>query len=921
MNSDLKLLSLDEDAQLFDKAKIFLDELKQGSVSSINSDYFQNFSSDLEKFGEIYQYNTKLIAKCQEMNDSVVGYANHVRVVLDEVSKDEIEIMNLRQNFESALKQEELSKYNESLLKERIIELKAELNNLKKGVNTSEDDQIIIEIKESISKLKDETELNSSIIEQLTENISEYKQQILIINEDQQRIEKDMITDNDIVKAVTDQHLELSNNNKDTKKAIQIINEELKGLISEEERVKGEKEQFVPDPNLKKELDLLTIEIDQLNDQKNIHSQAIQFKKKSIRLISSMANDIYESIKATSEKLNKKDIHVQNYAQTLTNVTQVNKNLKTEFEEMSQTKDNVYHEKQQHRDKSKQMIRSIMSLSSKLSHLNIESIMMKQHTLSYEISLKTLNQENQKEIQDVDEINRQRELVTSEAYMMKEGIALLHDKAMRLVGEIEKFTKDFALIKPKTHIKIEKASILNYENNRMIARLIKIQDKASKQNTLTERLRTEKETFKKQSLAAETQYFVLQKQYEDQMSLNHQMSDRIKRLGRDIENYAKQRDHVYRAISWMGDIVKRCEKGCHVSENVCQKLAHEIYMMDSLYKRAESEKRKQNTEYLMVNSMYHLVVQRLLTKSNKAESLVSRVKIQTSVLEKSKQCYLDKLREIKILKGELQYYYQRYNLINDRAQYTRELIKEDRRLSILAHNEQLKKMSYMNELTLPRNIHRWRFLQVSQPEYLKMLFLRNRLYIKLDIAYNEIQKLLFEKEEFKKELEKMIQYSESCPSHEHVKRSIIQYENDILGKQKEMSNIESTIEELKNCSAKAIQKSNRMRNKNNKERESLQQIRSKNADALHLIRDIVEEAYFITEPRPQTARGGGFRPMPPENERNTARFKHASDDNEIEKYRKSKNSVRATLFLPELDALKDKKSKNIKSKRNHVVFQ
>jgi hypothetical protein len=174
--ADEKALLADED---------LIDDLErsfQGIIAEIVADQsLAQFREEYEKvhdaLSKSHANNTELVQRCRELNSAILANSAKVNSILQLSQDDQRTIAGLRFEFEKAWKMVEISEHNDSKAREMIDQLKIEVSDLSKSVNSGSiaaftDTTTLETIDNDIKCLRHELVQQGDQIEVLTRDIA-----------------------------------------------------------------------------------------------------------------------------------------------------------------------------------------------------------------------------------------------------------------------------------------------------------------------------------------------------------------------------------------------------------------------------------------------------------------------------------------------------------------------------------------------------------------------------------------------------------------------------------------------------------------------------------------------------------------------------------------------------------------------------
>lgn len=240
----------------------------------------------------------------------------------------------------------------------------------------------------------------------------------------------------------------------------------------------------------------------------------------------------------------------------------------------------------------------------------------------------------------------------------------------------------------------------------------------------------------------------------------------------------------------------RVQKQIQSSDHILSNQDSEAVKLNRVIQEADEEKNRQEKEYRAILSERDVLRNQLVKRDEELNKLYEKLKVQKSILDRGAAQYEEKRKEIenrkqrvKELKGELE-------VSNAQISNLPELEQEQSRLEEELLQEQTKVKRLEEELNRPFNVHRWRQLEVSDPERYALIQKVSSLQKRLTDSQSALQEKEKEIEEKEKAYIKLKEVLARQPGSE-VDEQAESYQEALKRKNKQLKSINADLENYK----------------------------------------------------------------------------------------------------------------------------
>merc|ERR1711998_130648 len=226
-------------------------------------------------------------------------------------------------------------------------------------------------------------------------------------------------------------------------------------------------------------------------------------------------------------------------------------------------------------------------------------------------------------------------------------------------------------------------------------------------------------------------------------------------------------------------------------------LKSEVAKLNHIINEADTERLKQKKEYDVVINERDILGNQLIRRNEELAELYENIKIQQSTLNKGEGQYMERLQDIKELKGAISDLRMELSILKSSVANLGMLKGEVYHLGRELLQERTKVKALSEELENPMNVHRWRELEGSDPNTYNMIkkihTVQKRLIAKTE-EVSSMDLLIQEKEKLYVELKNILARQ---PGPE-VAEQLTVYQQNLSEKQKQMKAMTAELNMYRN---------------------------------------------------------------------------------------------------------------------------
>jgi len=669
----------------------------------------------------------KLLKKCKDLNQDIVGNAGKVQVALELTKEEAQNVTILRQEMDKAYRvieqfrmKEEQNKKKMEGLHEQIRQLRSLVdqgNNMAAG-HTNTNSELIAQNQ----RLTDEKDRLSTELASTKNELIQALEKFKVIEVDFQISESD-------VKQLKLKVISLEENKQKETDRQKKLQEEMENIKNKLNQANAEGERLLKlVGDAQEEISNLEIQKRELaNENKEKNSQI-----KSLDTRIANEENKYDSIKKHNSELGIKAHELD--SKVTKQASEINdKALKigAQDREINKLKREIQHVQNQRieAERAKELAQSsieqlerVINDTQKLAEEDrkvVEQMKNSRNLLQKEINRAESN--NKKQSNDLLVSHKANKEKDNEIVNQSKDVEKLQKKIALLEKEKEKYGINAAQANAKYFHALEEIKLKDNLISEFQKKNIETEAKLKQQQNLYEAVRSDRNLYSKNLTETQDEIAEIKRKYK---IVNHQISQLKEEIDAkeaaltqehfELKKKAKEYEESQKEIEKLEEEVKR-------KEDKIRNFTSEIGKLQFIIKESERQRKKLQEEYESIISQRDILGTQLIRKNDELALLYEKIKIQQSTLAKGESQYWDRINDFKLLNQkirdqnrELKIHHQQSNTIPDLKGEIHNLQKE-------LIDEKLKVRGLSEALEDPMNVHRWRKLEGTDSDTYEMI--------------------------------------------------------------------------------------------------------------------------------------------------------------------------------------------------------
>ena len=808
------------------------------------SPYLEAYNSMFRAFDDAYNRNVRLVGLCQEMNRIVIMNATRIQDILGRTSNDRISMANLQEDFEQAQTELRRKLENEKVMKCEIQDLRARFDDLvrradeqsKNHPELQEAKAVVggyFEDKRTIEELTSELESTRTLLEQHTRDVEQLKAE-LERSEIEIRNSEDVAGQEGEFKNRSEQ--EMANCQEDIEAMTREKEEMEKQIATQKEIVQAKRRE------LQKLQDQATAI---LQEQAGMKSRMLRKPKKlrEIRIGIKTAQDEMAQIGKRLERCNEDETQGRAEVKML---TESQEKLLKEYEGVMAMKENIANEKKACKQRYQKLVNDKKTKEVKLSKKEGEKS-MNNRMISVKVGVLAKTKMAEAEVMtQAHNLKEQQKTMNSEAVIQKQNIRGLKEQMGRIEEDFSRKKNDRVDLQQRIESECDSSEMFKQQNMEQLKHLSALKTRVDHQTELTDKLRDERNTFKRQWEFCQAEQKELEHQYNSLVRDIEGMTDRIDGIVDEIKKNRKLKDETNAAMDFLHKMEKKCMDGMKNTDEVVQKLQTAERTLRRIYEESQHNQEQQQRDFQVQRSNFEMIKVELSAKSRHLEKLKSEIVTQNAYLNKCSELFRDKIEEIERLTAEL----------DKKTAKTAELEKKMEKLKRLELGykclfqehavERMKKMALYHEYDHPLNVSHIHLACAVNPERVKEMKYLMTLSARINDADRQLRHLKEVRDKLQKDVDKMVERTDG-PNAEEVQAEINRYTEHLKHKEEEANEMRSTLEANKTGIRKQKGKAENARAMVTFRKNMAASLRQSNEELKKNEQEKTDQ-YFVTEP-------------------------------------------------------------------------
>lgn len=712
-------------------AKIFNTDISDDNPVS---KYLPSFNQLYSNFEDVFKKNQQLMKNIQELEQKISNNANFIRESFKQTDNILVQMHESRIQYHNALERIEDVKGRNISIQGEIEFLHERINSLMKSLKASDDAD---DLRRENVNLKKEVMSQIVEIDELKSTIFNAKDKLFDINSFNGKLNKQCMifeekSDNsklfDFFISAKSQTGKLKQEIADMKNKVKQLTDAI--CLKKECNMELKR---------KKENDLLTLTETRCKSEKI----ANMIKKLSTdRVINEKKMD---KVKISIDEIKRKvELLERTKIKYIEDLEAVEKLCEHNIETLGEA-----------RAKHAECKDDIVSTSDRVLELKKEKTKLEIVLNSKDLEVSSLHRHVTAETKEHQEAQIQLSNEIAETSVQAREVKFVYDSATDTkrvnnehMTQIHQLTKEILQhVQTKGQIEQETRSceFMNQERVELTQQLSKdlltIRNKIHSQRDMNTALKNDSDYIKKQLLTFEESNRILMN---DIRKTNTSIEATISQIDRLLTSIGKTiciKNSTGEANDHISDIIMHVQQGISDSERTSLSLLSEGKAIDRVCQEINRDINALRKESSFISSKNNLVEKSVKEKEKLIDSLNTEISDIRNVLANSSIKYREKIEEIMKLTEDLSYFNHNLEESEAKKQYMLDLMTKVSKLETSLFDEKLKRSTVICELATPRNVHRYRLYEISDPNYAKNLKLHWRITGELFDADRELESL------------------------------------------------------------------------------------------------------------------------------------------------------------------------------------
>eukprot|EP00672_Neobodo_designis_P014663 CAMPEP_0174854938 /NCGR_PEP_ID=MMETSP1114-20130205/32023_1 /TAXON_ID=312471 /ORGANISM="Neobodo designis, Strain CCAP 1951/1" /LENGTH=1000 /DNA_ID=CAMNT_0016089647 /DNA_START=75 /DNA_END=3077 /DNA_ORIENTATION=+ len=745
--------------------KVFQESLLDIEADDALEKFRQEYEMLHSSFLKCHEGEKRLIKKCQDLSNEISSCVLKVRAAEDLSQGDHNTIEQLKKEIEKARGKISQSKETEVTLKERIKQLKLDIKELdaqlKKGpASVVGQDTSLAELARAKADLQKEHETQKAQLLAIQHDITHLEGRVQKVADEKLAQDNELgalrraielkgkeLDDQRARKGASDDKLrvlkdQLTQKNREFAEAqadLQRLNDELQSQERElQKQQEANKEKTIELSAVQKETQQKQQELDEVADKNDA------YKKENANLLQQLRMKESEVARLRKEQAKQ--------GKLCDSIDKRNIVLESQRAEAQAQRDLLFEQVRQMEDDIASITREAETDRKQLEDLTRERDILNKNYLKQQSQTQRHKDWLMVKVNQRRNLDHQLRGYERHAQKQRELIAQLTKEATTYEEEAEAAAKQYVRELEKVRKKEQDIAGKQKEIQDVEARL-------RNQQTNLDTVLNERNLYAKNALQLQQEINVMAANFR---SMQNTIVSLKKQTATKAAELRHKDEHVNELIAKKGEHetdIDRCKKMTEKREKTIDKYNEELHKLNQIIAEAATEKAKQRRDHVNVLNERDILGAQLIRRNDELAKLYEQIRIQQSTLRKGEAQYADRLRDIQHLNFRVQQLRMELAGMREFAarlpqlkllvnQTGRELTKEECRVRAL-----------LDEVDNPRNVHRYRRLEGSEPQT-QVLFTRvkelQEQLLRKTSEVEEKERLIEEKERLYKELREII---------------------------------------------------------------------------------------------------------------------------------------------------------------------
>ncbi|EAY02691.1 hypothetical protein TVAG_406680 [Trichomonas vaginalis G3] len=750
-----------DDLEQFDELeknfqKVVSDLVADQNLTTFRAEYEKLHQSLVKSHSE----NLVLIEKCRQLNNDILANANKVSSVMQLSQSDQRTIAGLKHEFEKAWSLVEISQDKEQKSKDVIESLKAEVAKLSRLVEQGSSlaftqETSLNETEQAVKVLKSDIQNQGMQLEQMKKELEDRKQVTETILADTAKLKEEFNTlstdsaeakasEQEVAQKIEQIHKDLNDIKQQIKQSNQTITDNINLIKQKKDDNENLKNYFY---STKSALKVNQEDLDNLRSEIAVRKTLLDNNRTKNDKTQADLVSTKQAIESTKTKFEETNKELQGIAEETAQMQNMLNNEKGIFQDL------INQKKQNHKRIAacqQEIILRTTDLNqiqnnNNIARRTIENVRSEHHKLI---------ESNIEEVHETAFVENQNSILLNQAIDIKIDTHNLRGDVIQIQKDIEDY--QIKTQAARSNLLQIHEEVTNRENqlSEKTIQLAGINENIKHQASITESIKNDRD--------------LVHRLLQTAMSDNTELSEETKALNLGIQQLKtdiREKDELCLSThitqKTLGEsLIQLTKEKNELAQQVADidsqntELRNHIQKSRYLLSQTELQNMKQQQVINDLQSIKYSLNESVTKKSCEITDIHEKIYLLNGELKTGSLAFKNKIETIENLKKELIREVKRHQFLLDSVQHSKALFKEHIQLTKALLMEQGKCRALEDELERPMNIHRWRFLEGTNPDLLQLFKMSMELKNKLMEKLYALQRINLKRDKAKEDLDK-----------------------------------------------------------------------------------------------------------------------------------------------------------------------
>ena len=857
-----KPINFDTVEEAREEVKALVDEINQTVAPEDPAGVYLMGVNDMYRFFEdAYHKNMRLLEVSQEYNAHVIAYAAKIKTLLDIAESDRATMKSMKAEYEDASKTVVLTHDAEQKAKNLLASLRANVVQLSEQVRRGEafsfgEDTDVIQASQDVKNLLKEKQDGEREIAQMQAQLAQSNATVKQLGDDIAALKKEEERLNSQIEQSGKLWSELKTMNDENYELAMTIKPQLAQFRETLDKGQKEKNGYMKrKKGLKQTQYELMVAMGQLKDESKAIRDRINRRNKHLADLRGNKQRKEEHIELIQRKMDDSATEITELHESLEEAKKKGGELCGQYDAILGEEKHLSDTKAEVRKVARGLRNQMIDTAFKLSQSDSETRHRERSVMTHQVALDNERKKGvdiAKETQDLkDSVSVARMTIRS----TKKSMQGLKEKILGALSEIDDNKVEIDQTETKTMMTKESTALIDDQNQKHLEILDEYQRKIYDQGVLTEKLREERNIYKRQYEDIMAEHYEQKIQYEHLEKEYKELQDKMKRVLYETVEMRHMNIRLTEEQQVYDTLIEHEIKGLQEMERAVTRLQAEGQTLNYILNEAQHDHIQIQQERDRLFKNLSLFKNENAAKLKELDDLRAQIQTTETYLKKYSNQFTEQNMEMERAIGELSALEAKHRELEKKRTNVEILQIRLQKLSTENMIENQKTTVLIHEFAVKRNVHRWNALEAVDPGLVKQLKYRLILTGKLDAAHRELLDLEKQRDDLKVQLEELRTKHDKAFSRLEVEECIRMYTEAIKAKDAELAELKSAVNNNKSGLNTSFKTITDVRMKVNQRIGNVARLRTRSAASK---RPQTSTAWFITEAPVNRMIGGGF---------------------------------------------------------------